>query len=73
MKTASLYRGLEGLSGSMGQIFWLLGTGALALQWIVLRITGTHLPPQWEALLAGLGVFGAAFLLSWAAEEKREF
>ncbi|MBI3060071.1 MAG: hypothetical protein HYY81_12350 [Deltaproteobacteria bacterium] len=73
MKTASLYRGLEGLSGSMGQIFWLLGTGALALQWIVLRITATALPPHWEAFLAGARIFGAAFLLSCAAEEKREF
>lgn len=41
---------------------------ALAAQWILLRVTGVHLEPHWEALLSGLGIFGAAFLLSWAAE-----
>jgi len=47
---------------------WLLGSVALALQWILLRLSGAHLAPHWEALAAGLGIFGAAFLLSWAAE-----
>lgn len=41
---------------------------ALALQWILLRLAGVHLEPHWEALLSGLGIFGAAFMLSWAAE-----
>lgn len=40
----------------------------LPLQWIVIRILGIHLPPEWEAVGAGLAIFGAAFLLSWAAE-----
>jgi cation:H+ antiporter len=40
----------------------------LALQWIVIRASGVHLGPQWEAFASGLGIFGAAFLLSWAAE-----
>lgn len=49
-------------------VLWLLAAVALALQWILLRLAGMHLEPHWEALLAGLGIFGAAFLLSWAAE-----
>ncbi|MCZ7626525.1 MAG: hypothetical protein M5R38_12730 [Candidatus Methylomirabilis sp.] len=40
----------------------------LPLQWIGIRLAGIHLPPQWEAIGAGLSIFGAAFLLSWAAE-----
>ncbi len=40
----------------------------LALQWIVLRAMHAELAPHYEALLAGTGIFGAAFLLSWGAE-----
>jgi len=40
----------------------------LPLQWIVIRLLGIHLSPQWEALGAGVAIFGAAFILSWAAE-----
>ena len=60
------------MSVSVTHLLWLLGTTA-ALQWIILRVTATALPPHWEAFLAGARIFGAAFLLSWAAEEKREF
>ena len=56
------------MRSAVKQVFWLLGALALAVQWIFLRITGAHLEPHWEALLSGLGIFGAAFLLSWAAE-----
>ncbi len=41
---------------------------ALALQWIVLRLLHVVLLPHYQALLAGTGIFGAAFLLSWGAE-----
>lgn len=47
---------------------WLAGASALALQWLVLRYAGVHLEPHWEAVFSGLSIFGAAFLLSWAAE-----
>lgn len=47
---------------------WLAGASALALQWLVLRYAGVHLGPPWEAVCSGLSIFGAAFLLSWAAE-----
>jgi cation:H+ antiporter len=35
---------------------------------VVLRFTEPHLAHHWEALLYGLAIIGAAFLLSWAAE-----
>jgi cation:H+ antiporter len=41
---------------------------ALAIQWIVLRLLHVELAPHYRALLAGIGIFGAAFLLSWGAE-----
>jgi cation:H+ antiporter len=41
---------------------------ALALQWVVIHLAHVPLAPHWEALLAGIGIFGAAFLLSWGAE-----
>jgi len=40
----------------------------LCLQWIVLHFFATSLPPEWQALSAGLAIFGAAYLLSWTAE-----
>ena len=46
----------------------LIGALILALQWIVLAAGGTHLAPPYSAVAPGLGIFGAAFLLSWAAE-----
>ncbi len=41
---------------------------ALAGQWVFWYFTGRELPVPWNAILPGLGIFGAAFLLSWAAE-----
>jgi cation:H+ antiporter len=49
-------------------ILWLLAATLVALQWIVLRLTGVHLSHGAGALLSGIGIFGAAILLSWAAE-----
>jgi cation:H+ antiporter len=46
----------------------LVSTTVLVLQWLVLRATGVHLAPGLEALASGAAIFGAAFLLSWAAE-----
>src|SRR5437868_5365284 len=49
-------------------ILWLLAASLVALQWIVVRLAGVHLPHLWGAILSGVGIFGAAVLLSWAAE-----
>jgi cation:H+ antiporter len=49
-------------------LLWLLGGGLLTLQWIGLRLAGVYLSPLWTAVLSGVGIFGAAVLLSWAAE-----
>jgi cation:H+ antiporter len=49
-------------------VLWFLVAVSLALQWVALHISRLHLEPQWEAVSSGVGIFGAAFLLSWAAE-----
>ena len=46
----------------------ILLTALLPAQWLVLRALFPELSHEWQALSAGLGIFGAAFLLSWAAE-----
>jgi cation:H+ antiporter len=47
---------------------WLITALLFSLQWIGIRLSGVHLLPEWEVLGAGLAIFGAAFILSWAAE-----
>jgi cation:H+ antiporter len=47
---------------------WIGSTTLLCLQWIVIHISGGHPPPHWQALSSGIAIFGAAFMLSWAAE-----
>jgi len=56
------------LHGRAGRVVAIAAALALTLQWVVLRLLGVHFAPHWEAALAGTGIFGAAFLLSWAAE-----
>src|SRR5205823_3080718 len=53
-------------------VLWLLAASLVALQWIVLRLSGVHLPHLWGAILSGVGIFGAAVLLSWAAEAAQD-
>lgn len=40
----------------------------LGFQWIIMRHMGTELPAGWSAILPGIAIFGAAFVLSWGAE-----
>jgi cation:H+ antiporter len=47
---------------------WIGSSFLLCLQWIAIHFAGIHLAPQFEALSSGVAIFGAAFLLSWAAE-----
>jgi cation:H+ antiporter len=49
-------------------LLWFVGVLLLAGQWIVVHVLHPPLTPEWEATLSGLGIFGAAFLLSWGAE-----
>lgn len=41
---------------------------ALSIPGLILRLSGAHIDPPIAALLFGIGIVGAAFLLSWAAE-----
>src|SRR5437660_12522808 len=52
----------------MTNSLWVFSSIALCLQWIVVYFSGISPSPEWQALCAGLAIFGAAFLLSWAAE-----
>jgi len=47
---------------------WLGSAILLCLQWILLHAWRHSLSPEWVALSSGIAIFGAAFLLSWAAE-----
>src|SRR5438445_9940557 len=52
----------------MTNSLWVFSSIALCLQWIVVYFSGISPSPEWQALSAGLAIFGASFLLSWAAE-----
>lgn len=41
---------------------------ALGLPGLILRVSGTHLAPELTALVSGIGIVGAAFVISWACE-----
>ena len=47
---------------------WVALTAAISVPALVLRITGTHPDPVIAALIYGVAIIGAAFLLSWGAE-----
>ena len=49
-------------------ILWLLAAILIASQWIVLRLAGVQMPHYWTTICSGVGIFGAAILLSWAAD-----
>lgn len=56
--------GAQGRSAGMaGHTAWIISAFALALQWLLIRWSGVHLPPPLEALSSGAGIFGAAFIL----------
>ena len=52
----------------MSNWLWIGSSTLLCLQWIAIHLSGTHPPPELQALSAGAAIFGAAFMLSWAAE-----
>jgi cation:H+ antiporter len=47
---------------------WITAIFLLSLQWAFLKFGGIALPTPWNAIAPGLAIFGAAFILSWAAE-----
>lgn len=47
---------------------WIGSAILLCLQWISIHFAGVHFAPHLQALSSGIAIFGAAFLLSWAAE-----
>jgi len=47
---------------------WMASSLLLCFQWIVIHFTGSRPTPELEALSSGTAIFGAAFILSWAAE-----
>ena len=67
-KTSEVKNHSIGQQAQMKNWTWLGSVMLVAFQWIVIHATGIHLAPHWQALSAGIGIFGAAFLLSWAAE-----
>jgi cation:H+ antiporter len=52
----------------MTNLLWVLSSILLCLQWIIIHLLAIHLAPEWQALSTGVAIFGAAFMLSWAAE-----
>ncbi len=52
----------------MANWLWIGSSNLLCLQWIIIHLSGGHPPPHWMALSSGVAIFGAAFMLSWAAE-----
>ena len=52
----------------MTNILWVGSSILLCLQWIIVHLAGVHPEPHIQALSAGVAIFGAAFILSWAAE-----
>lgn len=52
----------------MTNLLWVTSSVGLCLQWVVVHLAGYHLAPEWQTLSAGLAIFGASFMLSWAAE-----
>ena len=47
---------------------WIGSSALLCIQWIVIHFSGSHPAPELQALSSGVAIFGAAFMLSWAAE-----
>jgi cation:H+ antiporter len=52
----------------MANWLWIGSSALLCFQWIVIHFSGSHPAPELQALSSGVAIFGAAFMLSWAAE-----
>jgi cation:H+ antiporter len=47
---------------------WMFITIVLCLQWIILKLLNVNLDFPFDFVLPGVAIFGAAFIISWAAE-----
>ncbi len=54
--------------GDFLNLLWMVSAIGITVPWLALRALGWHGPPSVVALLSGLAIVGAAFLISWAAE-----
>ncbi len=52
----------------MGRFKWVFVAILATAPGVFLRLTGTHIAPAVDALIYGLAIIGASFLLSWGAE-----
>jgi cation:H+ antiporter len=52
----------------MGRIVWLVAAIAITVPSLAFKVAGLASTPPKEALIFGLAILGAAFMLSWAAE-----
>ncbi|HEU4751110.1 MAG TPA: sodium:proton exchanger [Acidimicrobiia bacterium] len=50
------------------EVFYVILAMAAMVPGVYIRVTGTHADPVLGALLFGVAIVGAAFMLSWAAE-----
>ncbi len=57
-----------GRADAVRAFLWMGLAAAICVQWLVQRGLGSHPPQPWTAVLPGLCILGAAFLLTWAAE-----
>jgi cation:H+ antiporter len=52
----------------IGSVLWIVSALVPPSVWFVAHFGGLVHQPEWTAFLSGAGIFGAAFLLSWATE-----
>ena len=52
----------------IGNLLWVVSGLTLPTVWLVAHFGAMVHSPEWTAVLSGAGIFGAAFLLSWATE-----
>ena len=55
------------MSEKSRHLLYILLAALACAQWPLLRAAGLPPPTPWTPLSPGLAIFGAAFLLSWAA------
>jgi cation:H+ antiporter len=52
----------------IASVVWIASALVLPIVWFVVHFGGLAHDPRWIAFLSGAGIFGSAFVLSWATE-----